>query len=539
MHIKYSEMSGFQNLFLDYVENFENVEKYFEKNYKDLENLPNLPLNEKSDEQRAAIVKIIKDQYKNFNAGKHTQLNIDALKNKKTFAVVTGQQLGIFGGPLYTFYKIITAIKLSAYLKVKFDEYEFVPVFWLEGDDHDFDEVRSFKIINEKNEVEEIFYEDGLEEDVNRGNVSGIIFNENIKKIFEKLNQDLRDTEFKSSILDLIKKSYGEGKTFESSFRTLLFNLFDEYGIVFFDPSDKNIKQILKPVFEKELNNFRSHTKQVIERSAALEEKYHAQVKVKPVNLFLNDDDGRHSIEPTESEFKLKGKRKKFSREELQNILDNSPEKFSPNVLLRPICQDYLLPTALYIAGPSEISYFAQVMPLYKSFNIEPPFIYPRSSATIIENNIAGIIEKYDLNYEEIFSKPDEIVNSVVKQVSELDTEKMFSGLNNQLENLLSSIKEDLTALDNNLGDVVEKTKGRITQSLEGLKNKTENSQQKRHDVAVRQINKALALILPNGNMQEREINFIYFANKYGLDFVKWLFNELKINKFEHQILEL
>lgn len=539
MHIKYSDISGFQNLFLDYIEDFEKVENYFSKDFRAIELLPEIKLNKKSTEHREKIVQILKDQYKNYNTGKHTQLNIEALKNENTFAVVTGQQLGLFGGPLYTFYKIITAIKLSAYLKMKFEDFEFVPVFWLEGDDHDFEEVRSFKVINDRNEVEEIKYDDGLESDANRGNVAGIKFNENLNQIFDHLQNELRDTEFKNDLMNLLRNSYGEGKIFESSFKSLLINLFDEYGIIFFEPGDKKIKHILKPVFEQELDDFRNHTQHVIERSAALEEKYHAQVKVKPVNLFLTDEDGRFSIEPAEDSFRLKGKRKKLSREEIQNILEEQPERFSPNVLLRPICQDYLFPTAFYIAGPSEVSYFAQVTPLYKDFNIEPPFIYPRSSATIVEKNISGVIEKYNLDYKNIFSNSDQLVPNVVNQVSEFDVEKMFDGLSTQIDNLLDSVTEDLESLDQNLSGVAEKTKSRIEHSLDGLKDKTEKAQQKKHDVAVRQINKVLALLLPNGNLQEREINFIYFANKYGVDFVKWLYNELKINKFEHQILEL
>ena len=143
----------------------------------------------------------------------------------------------------------------------------------------------------------------------------------------------------------------------------MIFTLFDKYGLVLFDPQERELKQLLKPIFKNEILEFRTHTQKLVEKSAKLEEVYHAQVKIQPVNLFYHDDEGRYLIEPSDSEFKLKRKRKKFTQEELLELIETTPEKFSPNVLLRPICQDFLLPTVCYVGGPSEISYFAQVMP--------------------------------------------------------------------------------------------------------------------------------------------------------------------------------
>ena len=162
----------------------------------------------------------------------------------------------------------------------------------------------------------------------------------------------------------------------------------------------QQLKILLKPIFKKEVTDFAVHTQKLIQTSAKLEENYHAQVKVKPVNMFYHTDDGRYSIEPVEDIFKLRRKRKQFTKEEILSEIENSPERFSPNVLLRPICQDYLLPTGFYIAGPSEISYFAQVTPLYDFYKIVTPIVYPRSSVTLMEKNVGAALDKYDLTIE-------------------------------------------------------------------------------------------------------------------------------------------
>lgn len=407
MYIHYGDLPGFSNLFLDYINEFENVSKYYKRNVHSQSDYTELfgILEKKDRSTTSKAAEIIKNQYSELDPSKKTVHNIELLKLKTTFAVVTGQQLGIFGGPLYTFYKTITAIKLCQQLKEKFENFNFVPVFWLESEDHDFDEVSSTTILGKENQLVELKYIDGLEEEVNRGPISKNVFNENLNNVISLLKENLRDTEFKKQVIDFIEKIYKKEKTFLQSFSELLFNLFDEQGLVILNPSDAGIKELLKPIFKNELQNFREHTNTLVERSAELDEIYHAQVKVKPINLFMIEENERLLIEPSENDYRLKGKRKKFTFEEIVTLADEKPEKFSPNVLLRPICQDFLLPTAFYVAGPSEISYFAQLMPLYDFFNITAPIIYPRSSVTIIEKGVKNIFEKFNLSYTDFLLK--------------------------------------------------------------------------------------------------------------------------------------
>jgi len=541
MHIPFSDIPGHDDLFLDYLYNFEKVERFYKNNFRDIENYRDVieKVNSVNSAPRSQTAEIIKKQYHKYKPSKQTQYNLDLLGKKNTIAIVTGQQLGIFCGPLYTFYKIITAVKLCKHLKQNFDSYQFVPVFWLEGDDHDLDEIRSFNLITNNNDLFNISYEDGLPPEENRGPVGNIKFGENLDKVFEILNETLRDTEYKPGIMKLLKEHYKTGVNFKEAFANLLFDIFDEQGLIIFDPGDVEIKKLLIPVFKKEIEDFHDHTSIVVERSAELEETFHAQVKVKPINIFVLDENERLLLEPVETEFRFKGKRKKFSKEEILEMLQISPERFSPNVLLRPICQDYLLPTAVYVAGPGEISYFAQVVPFYNFYNLSEPIIYPRSSVTIVEKNIKDIIDKYGLTYKEIFKESDNLENIVINKLSEVNLELIFEKYLDQITPPINDLREKIVKIDPTLEDSVDKTMQRIEQTVNQLKARAENAEKRRFEAAIRQIEKTKSIIYPNNILQERELNFVYFVNKYGLEIIKWIINEVTINKFEHQILEL
>ncbi|QQS38142.1 MAG: bacillithiol biosynthesis cysteine-adding enzyme BshC [Ignavibacteriales bacterium] len=541
MFINFSDIPGHHNLFLDYLYEFDNVKHFYKNDFRNKEAYLSVfrKVSEKFDEFRPELVNIIQEQYSAFKPSHKTEKNISLLKSKKTLAVVTGQQLGLFGGPLYTLYKIITTIKLSQYLSERYDEYQFVPIFWLEGDDHDFNEVRYFNLISDNNELAKYTYEEQMEDEDNKGSVGRLKFNEKLNSVFDELTTKTRKTEFTEALMEKLKSSYTEKETFKSAFTKLLYSLFDEYGLVIFDPQHKKIKERLIPIFKKEITDFRTHTEKLVNVSAHLEETYHAQVKVRPVNLFYANEEGRYLIEPVENEFRLKRKRKRFTYEELINTIETEPEAFSPNVLLRPICQDYVLPTAFYVGGPSEIAYFAQVMPLYDFYSIEAPIIYPRSSATLLEKNINSILEKFSLTVKDVFNDPDKLKNQVVGTLSDSTIDEIFNSTFQQFELAFDQLKEKLFELDKTISDSSTRYKQKVINYIEELKAKSLEAQKKKFEVTLRQIDKISVNVFPGGNLQEREINFIHFANRYGDNFLKLVFDELAINKFEHQLINL
>jgi bacillithiol biosynthesis cysteine-adding enzyme BshC len=541
MFINFSDIPGHQKLFLDYLNEFNNLKQFYKYNFRDRQEYPLVfkSVSEVPRAYRQEVADIINSQYANKKISPKTTKNLSLLKSKNTLAVVTGQQLGMLGGPMYTLYKIITAIKLSKHLSERYDDYQFVPVFWLEGDDHDFDEISDIKLINDNNELVKIQYNDNAPEDVNRGSVGYQKLLNTINNFFEDLDKNVRKTDFTSLIMDQLKSFYSEGRTFKQAFSDLLFWLFDQHGLIIFDPQDTKIKKLLTPVFQKEINGFREHTAKLVEVSATLEGLYHAQVKVRPVNLFLNYEEGRYLIEPVENEFRLRNKRKKYSLEELNSLIESEPERFSPNVLLRPICQDYILPTAFYVGGASEIAYFAQVMPLYKIFNVPEPVIYPRSSATLVEKNISSAIEKLDLKLPEIFADPEKIKDTMVSKMSEGSLENIFSNSSYEIELVFDKLQEILFEIDKTTSELGSKYKQNSLNSLNQLKSKALEARKKKYETTLRQIDKITVNLYPDKNLQEREINFLFYANKYGLEVLDRIYEELEINVFEHQIIHL
>jgi len=541
MFINFSDIPGHENLFLDYLYEFDNVKKFYKTNLHDKEDYLRVfkKISEQQRTSRELLPGILNSQYSGLNSSSKTTKNISLLSDSKTLAVVTGQQLGILGGPMYTFYKIITAIKLSNFLSERYDDFHFVPVFWLEGDDHDFNEVRSISVVNDANDNKKISYDQEIHEEEDRGSVGNTVLNESLNNFFSELEQNVRNTEFSPQLFSKLKTFYSPGKSFKQSFKELLFWLFDKYGLILFDPQDPKIKSLLKPVFKKEVTDFRVHAEKLVNISAELEESFHAQVKVRPINLFYRNEEGRYLIEPVENEFRLKHKRKRFSYDELVQSIENQPESFSPNVLLRPICQDYILPTAFYVGGPSEIAYFAQVMPLYDFYKIEAPIIYPRSSATLVEKNITTLLEKFDLKIEDVFRYSDNLKQKVINSVSQNSLDDLFSQAENQIEITFDSLKENLFEFDKTMSDASSKYKQKVSQYLVEFKSKAVEAQKRKHETTLRQIDKILNTLYPNSNLQEREINFVYFMNKYGEEIMNQIFDELMINKFEHQIINL
>ncbi len=541
MILDFSEIPSSTKLFLDYLNNFSAVQDYFNYSFRDenkyLEVFENIRKNDT--ELKNELSDIILNQYSSFSPSEKTLKNINLLKEENTIVIFTGQQLGLLGGPLYTFYKIFTSIKLSEYLIEKFSEYNFVPVFWMAGDDHDFEEISLINFIDAKNQLKTVTYYDGNEKFFNRGSVGDLKFKDSINSLRNEIVSRIRETEFSKELFKLLDILLKENISIAESFKKLILSIFDDTGLIIFNPQDSKVKKLLRPIFKKELLDYKKHNKDILITSADLEENYHAQVKVKPINLFLSDETGRHLIEPVENEYRLKGKRKRITEDQILDMLGNYPERFSPNVLLRPICEDYLFQTGFYVAGPGEISYYAQTIPLYKHFNLQQPIIYPRASATIVESNIAKTLVKYNLSTHDFISEKNNVKELVMNNLSANNLDNLFNETNTLFKEKLEELANKLSEIDPALENLTKSSEQKILHQIEVLKNKSHKFQENKYDAVIRQISKAENHLFPNNNLQERELSFINFVNKYGFDFFDWLYNELDIHEFKHQILEI
>ncbi|MEK7251555.1 MAG: bacillithiol biosynthesis cysteine-adding enzyme BshC [Bacteroidota bacterium] len=532
---------GFSQLFFDYVYDFDEVKKFFPYNFRENNSYNKIiKLQEKRPIDRATLTRVLRDQNAGFGSSEKAFDNIALLERPSTFAVVTGQQVGMFGGPLYTIFKTVTAIKFAERLKAKFPSLDFVPVFWLEGEDHDFAEMNNISLLDGESRPVKIEYLHGGEmPERNLGPIGELTFDGSLEQTYTQIEATLQKSDFTPALLAALKHTYAIGKTFNQAFVGWMNVLFADYGLVFLSPNNPELKRLLSPVFVKEISEFPTTTQIVIAQSAELEEQYHAQVKPKSLNVFMFHKGGRYLIQPRdgETDFSLKGTRHFIQPDELLKIATETPEMLSANVVLRPIAQDTLLPTVAYVAGPSEVAYHAQLKPVYEYFGLPQPVVYPRASASFVEERLLRAMEKYGLDILEFMEDIKNVTTKVSEQISSIKLEEMFGNANNSIRSALNEMKFGLKEIDPTLIAALENVQSKMDSSLNALKEKSISAQKRRNETAVRQIEKAASGLLPNGSLQEREISILYYMNKYGPDLVKLISGELDIAAFKHQLL--
>lgn len=546
MSIPYNSLPSYSELFIKYTDDFESLADFYEFDFKKTEDFQKcIELKKETYLKgktffRNEVTDILKEQNKKFESSEKTFENIQLLNDHNTFAVVTGQQIGILTGPYYTILKALNTIQLSDKLKENFPEYNFVPVFWLEADDHDFAEINNIDIISKENELKNLkYFENGEEQEKYLKPVGKIIIDEHIESFKQDLRNSFNHSDFTDSLFDLINETYKEGTDLKTAFALFMNKLIKDKGLIFIDPTDNEIKKLLQPVFEKELATFPEICEKVINTSVELEENFAVQVKPKAINLFYIHEGNRYLIEPRENDiFALKHSRQKFTKEELFGLLESNPERFSWNVVTRPICQDYLLPTVAYIGGPSEIAYFGQFRQVYRSFDITMPVIYPRTSVTILENRVISFMEKYNIGFQEFFNEK-EIGIKLLNENSDASADQIFSDMKEEMRGIFYTYEKELVKIDAKQTEGFSKRNNQFLESLDVAKEKFINSQSKQNEVISNQLSKALLFVYPDNILQERVLNITYFLNKYGTEFINYLFGEIVIDDYGHQVIEV
>jgi bacillithiol biosynthesis cysteine-adding enzyme BshC len=530
---------GYSELFLDYLYDYAKVREYYPQNFRSVDAVKSVCQELASHSRnRESVSSILRDQQAGFGCGAASLENASRLARPDTFAVVTGQQLGLFGGPLYTIYKALTAIHLAAKLNRTFPQQSFVPVFWLEGEDHDFQEINHAGFLDHENKLLTVRYlPGGVLPERNVGATGNLVYDETILSTLDETEGALGKTEFSPDLIAALRECYRPGATFLQAFASWIARLFGERGLVLVNPNDPRLKQHLAPVFVREIETFPRSSQLVISRSAGLEEKYHAQIKAKSLNLFMFHKGGRYLIEPRDTDFSLKGTRAFFSREEIARIAREEPELLSPNVILRPLCQDVLLPTAAYVAGPSEIAYFAQLQPVYEDLQVTEPVVYPRASISIVQSATARAMDRYNLEVGAFFGDLSRVTAAVVEQISEIQLEPLFGDTQQQIKDSLGELRFGLNEIDPTLLGALENTVGKIESQLNVLKEKALAAQKRRNETAVKQIERAASCLIPEGILQERQVNPLYYMNKLGPDFLSWLDARIDIEAYSHQFL--
>ncbi len=530
-------------LFRDYLYNFEKVESFFSWNpHQNLRDALRSRLDNYGN--RSSIVKILEDQNRRFSLSEASQKNLETLSRDNCLAVVTGQQAGIFGGPLYTVYKILTGIKLCEKMQSSYPDFSFIPVFWMEVGDNDYREINHIQLLDMTNQVKRLQLPDtpGDNRSVYLRSIP-----EEIDEIHDSFWEIFPSNDFRDPILNRLKDMFPRGKKFPQAFGEWIHEFFGEFGILVFDPTDPEVSGLAQPIFRKAVEQRASIMEEYQHVNTHLDQNgFHSQIQMEEKQTLLfyrgkgderlridEDPDGRGFI------FHTSDKPERLTSTELFDELKKHPEKFTPNVALRPVLQDSLLPTAIYVAGPGEISYAAQLKPLYRLMDVVPPVFYPRARISIVEKKIQKAIEKTELSYEEIFRERNKLADYWMKKHSEPEIIREINHAGSEIRETMERLRKKLNEFDPSLESGSEKTLEHMMDGLGRLKDKTQEAARRKKETEIRQIEKISENLFPEGHFQERFLNLLQYQVKYGPNFIKELYKTMEVELFKHQLIML
>lgn len=485
---------------------------------------------------RAALVETLKRQNRLWGASAKTMENLDRLAGDHCRAVVTGQQVGLFSGPAYTIYKALTAVKLAeSYRRRGLDA---VPVFWMATEDHDLEEVGRTWILTPDSTLKSLQY--AQESGVNRLPVGPIRLDPSIAGHLDQFLQGLPDSEFKPVLAARLKRVYREGNTFGQAFAEVVSFLLSEYGLILLDPREPTLKKMAKPVFlqaaqawEKLDGLLKGRNQQLVGAG------YPPQVSSEAGTSFLfwEQDGKRRGVVGTRNGFSLKGSTSELP--DLQVLIERAPEQLSPNVLFRPVVQDFLLPTLAYVAGPSEVAYHAQISPLYHALGRDMPRVVPRASITVVERRIQKLLVRYRLEFRDLFQGSQPLLKQIVERTVNQAVGARFDRLEREFADRLAGMEEPLKAVDPTLVGALGTTRKKIQYQLENLRAKFVGAESRQQEILARQVDSLLRTLYPSRGLQERQINIFYFLSRYGPEFLEELYDAIDLSEPDHQLLYL
>ncbi len=537
--VGFDKLSGSTRLFLDFI-NFAGIaSQYFKYDFRDLSSYKKVAeqIDGKS-YQREKLASIIRDAIHHLNPAEKLKDNINKLANPESLIVFAGQQVGMLLGPMYTVIKAMTAYKQASKLELELGR-PVVPCFWMATDDHDFAEIKNVRLLNRAGECINISYEpasllDGVP-------MADVILDDGIEDLLRQVDENLLETEFTGHIRNLLESSYISGRRLSEAFAALFNKLMEDFGIVPIDPNYPGLKRIMAPVFLGEIENHPETFERFEKRSSDIVKTgYHRQVHKTgdSLNLFVNES-GRRNIIVENHRFRLDGHSDVFTREQISEMLDEAPERFSPNVCLRPVAQCFAFPTVCQVVGPSEAAYFAQIQPLFDYLNVPWPVVKPRMFASIVEPQIQRIFSKLSLDFASLYDDAGYEISRVIKENFPPETQQKAESLRSQIEKPLLDLLKSLGSSDPESGQAIERTRKRIDHELNHLSRKLFAAHKKRHETVKGQIYRAAKFLFPDGKFQERVLSPVYFANKFGPGICKEIESKLDIDSVDHQIIEI
>lgn len=528
--IPFKDTNYFSSLICDYLEEKLELQPFYNR-FPKLENFKK-QIEEKetffSEENRFILTTSLQKQNEFLKTSTLTQQNIEVLKHPNTFTVTTGHQLNIFTGPLYFFYKIITTINLAKQLKAEYSEYNFVPIYWMATEDHDFDEINFFNFQGRKMQW-------------NR-EVSGAVGQldlQGLDHVFEVFSVQLGHGTNANDLRTLFKNAYTQHRTLSRATRFLVNELFKDYGLVIADGDDVNLKRQFIPYIEKELlqQTTYSSVNKDNAKLKSLNNNYKIQVNPREINLFYNTENSRERIVKTDKIYHVNNTQKTWAKDELLKEVNQYPDRFSPNVILRPLYQEVVLPNLCYIGGGGELAYWLQLKSNFETLNIPFPMLLLRNSAVIITQKQQEKIKKLNLSIDDLFLKQSKLTTKITKDISKIAID--FSSQKEHLHKQFKVLYELANQTDASFFGAVSAQEKKQTNGLKYLEKRLLKAQKRKLKDVLNRITILQNELFPNQSLQERYVNFSEFYLQYGKQFIPTLIQNLQPLQSEFLVLTI
>ncbi|SDR66837.1 bacillithiol biosynthesis cysteine-adding enzyme BshC [Gramella sp. MAR_2010_147] len=518
--ISYSETNYFTPLILDYLSERKELNEFYNR-FPEIENF-DAQIKEKKKNYdhhiRKDLVEVLNDQYPELSISEKTKENIDSLASEKTFTVVTGHQLNLFTGPLYFLYKIISTINLTKQLKDKYPENEFVPVYWMATEDHDFEEINFFNLNGKKFKWNNA--------DKRAGNAAvGTLSTEGLDEVFKLFSAEIGGGENAEFLKSVFEKGYLEHDDLSDATRFIANELFGKYGLVIVAAGDKRLKKHFIPYVKNELIERVSHKKtgETIEKINSL--GYNIQVNPREINLFYLTEDIRERIIERDGNYFVHETEISWTKKEILNELNEYPERFSPNVMLRPLYQEVILPNLCYIGGGGELAYWLELKSYFEAENIAFPMLLLRNSALLQTAKQNDKRKKLNISIKELFLKQHELINRKVRKISDINID--FSSQKEHLVEQFAEMYMLAEQTDESFLGAVKAQEVKQLKGLDHLEKRLLKAQKRKLKDEVERITKLQNELFPNRSLQERQTNFSEFYVEYGDEMIEKLMKEL------------
>ncbi len=526
--ITYQDSGYFTHLIIDYLNENETLKPLYNRfpkidNFKSQIEEKKLNFNDNDNIKRQILVNELEKQNVRLNLSKSTTNNIQLLNNSNTFTVTTGHQLNLFTGPLYFLYKIISTINLCKELKAAYPTYDFVPMYWMATEDHDFEEINHFNFKGKK-----ISWQRETSGPVGRLSTEGM------EEVYELFAAALGNSTNAETLKKLFQEAYQGNDNLANATRFLANQLFGAYGLVIVDGDSKTLKTNFIPYIKEELLHQSSYAR-VNETISKLD--YDIQVNPREINLFYIEDTVRERIILENGIYKINNTKIAFTKAEILELVEKSPEKFSPNVILRPLFEEVILPNLCYIGGGGEIAYWLELKTMFAHHNITFPMLLVRNSVLLATEKQTAKADKLNLAWKDLFLNQQELYTLKTKEFSELtiDFTAQKEVLHQQFEDLLQLAKKT----DKSFLGAVKAQEAKQIKGLENLEKRLLKAEKRVHAVQLERIILLQNELFPNQALQERKNNFAEFYLEYGLAFIEKLIAKLKPLENEFTIHQL